>query len=69
MNNLDTLEEAAKRYYKKEYSHSESSDSYTLATIFNIAKCLPLIGVFANIYELLHILIAPKLYLIEHFIK
>lgn len=56
------------RYYYSEYSDGDS-DHYDVSLFFNLGSYLSLIGFFVYAYELVYILIAPKLYLIEYFIK
>lgn len=56
------------RWYYSDYSDGHS-EAYGIASVAKILSWLTYIGVFINLYQLVFILVAPKLYLIEYFIK
>lgn len=56
-------------FYTRSYSYDDDCSGYAWYIAFNIIKYLPLIGVSYWIHNLVFILVAPKLYLIEYFIK
>lgn len=55
-------------YYKRSYSYDDDDcNGYSAYIALNIIKYIPLIGVCVWCYNLLYIIIAPKLYLIDYF--
>lgn len=54
-------------YFKTDYAGD--SDSYGVYLTINIIKYILLVGVFIHLYDLLFIIVAPKLYLVEYFIR
>lgn len=56
------------RFYFSDYRDG-SSEAYGICLIFKILSYFSFIGVIFWIYDLVFILVAPKLYLIEYFIK
>ncbi len=56
------------RYYFNDY-RDETSQAYEICLIVKILSYYSFIGVVYWIYDLVFILVAPKLYLIEYFIK
>ena len=56
------------RFYYSLYRNGES-DAYTFSIGIKIASYFTFIGVAVFLYDLVFILVAPKLYLIEYFIK
>ena len=57
------------RFYLRSYSYDDECNGYSAYVAFNIVKYFPLIGVCYWLYNLIFIVVAPKLYLIEYFIK
>lgn len=57
------------RYYLADHSYDDDSEQYAFCQAMKVVSLLPLIGVAYWLSNLLHIIIAPKLYLIEYFIK
>ena len=55
------------RYYPSD-RHGDS-DAYFFSNAIKVSSYVSLIGVFHNLYDLVFIIIAPKLYLIEYFIN
>lgn len=66
-------EENRKSYFKKRdgrfYYSLYSSEAYAFSIVIKIASYFTFIGVAVFLYDLVFILVAPKLYLIEYFIK
>lgn len=57
------------RYWLKTYSYGEDSDALIGYKITRVVSLLFLIGVVINLIEVVYIVVAPKVYLIEYFIK
>ena len=58
------------RYWVKDRSsYSDSSEIYSIYIGFKLLSLLFLIGVVVNLSKVIYITVAPKVYLIEYFIK
>jgi len=58
-----------KEYFDDKYFNRYSEEAFVGWIVFSIFNLIGLIFLFHSIYELVFILVAPKLYLIEYFIK
>lgn len=57
------------RYWYKDYSYSDNSDTLMGYKITRAVSLLFVIGVIVNLIEVVYIVVAPKVYLIEYFVK
>lgn len=56
------------RFYKSSYG-DHGSENYNITVVSKVISYFFLIGVALNIYKIIFIVIAPKIYLIEYFIN
>ena len=66
---INYVEKPNGRFYLRSYSYDDECYGYSAYIAFNIVKYLPLIGVCYWLYNLVFIVVAPKLYLIDYFVK
>lgn len=57
------------RYWYKDYTYGGGSDALIGYKVTRAISLLFLIGVIFNLIEVIYILVAPKVYLIEYFMK